>query len=69
MCKAARNICTISLEKCLVQEAHVLKDHIADSRFYLDNYTTDVLFQRLRQDNAYPISTPLLSLLQSIPCG
>ena len=23
-----------------MQEAHVLKDHIADSRFYLDNYTT-----------------------------
>ena len=30
----------VLVEKCLVHDAHVLKDHIADIRYYLDNYTT-----------------------------
>ena len=30
----------VSLDKCLVHDAHVLKDHIEDICYYLDNYTT-----------------------------
>ena len=41
MRRAAHSI--VSLEKCLVQDAHVLKDHIEDIRYYLDNYTTRIL--------------------------
>ena len=37
------------LRNSLVHDAHVLKDHIEDIRYYLDNYTTYITENDIRR--------------------